>query len=150
MHHKKSPTLTWCRSASCLGGRWSTESGSCPQKQLGLGIQVSRDLVYMAGYNTSLSLSFSPFVVDIGNLKFARGARFSQMEAQERYKEECQRVFDLQNTSVKPQNLYLLTSSMNGLLCHTHTEYYRVVRFSQLMRRAATVEGRVTKSSAGT
>ena len=28
---------------------------------------------------------------------FARGTRFSQMEAQERYKEECQRVFDLQN-----------------------------------------------------
>lgn len=38
--------------------------------------------------------------VDIGNLKFARGARFSQMEAQERYKDECQRVFELQNTFV--------------------------------------------------
>ena len=35
--------------------------------------------------------------VDLKNLKFARGARFSQMEAQEKYREECQRVFDLQN-----------------------------------------------------
>eukprot|EP00731_Ephydatia_muelleri_P031270 Em0022g784a len=34
---------------------------------------------------------------DGAGLKFARGARFSQMEAQEKYKEECQRVFDLQN-----------------------------------------------------
>ena len=31
------------------------------------------------------------------SLKYARGARFSHMEALERYKEECQRVFDLQN-----------------------------------------------------
>ena len=35
--------------------------------------------------------------VDRHNLKFARGAKFSQMEAQEKYKEKCQRVFDLQN-----------------------------------------------------
>ncbi len=35
--------------------------------------------------------------VDMKSLKFARGARFSQMEAQERYREECQRIFDLQN-----------------------------------------------------
>ena len=64
------------------------------------------------------------FVVDIGNLKFARGARFSQMEAQERYKEECQRVFDLQNTSVTL--LYSYTSGMNnnspGLLLCTHIQ----------------------------
>ena len=45
-------------------------------------------------------LVYSSAIVDIGNLKFARGARFSQVEAQERYKEECQRVFDLQNTLV--------------------------------------------------
>lgn len=36
-------------------------------------------------------------VVDVSNLKFARGARFSHMEAQERYKDECQKMFDLQN-----------------------------------------------------
>ena len=29
--------------------------------------------------------------------KFARGNRFSVAEHQERYKEECQRIFDLQN-----------------------------------------------------
>lgn len=29
--------------------------------------------------------------------KFARGSRFSVAEHQERYKEECQRIFDLQN-----------------------------------------------------
>lgn len=34
------------------------------------------------------------------NLKFARGARFSQMEAQERYREDCQKMFDLQNRLV--------------------------------------------------
>lgn len=37
------------------------------------------------------------FVVDMMNLKFARGARFSHMEAQERYRDECQKMFDLQN-----------------------------------------------------
>ena len=42
-------------------------------------------------------LSFSLSAVDRHNLKFARGPKFSQMEAQEKYKEKCQRVFDLQN-----------------------------------------------------
>lgn len=32
--------------------------------------------------------------------KFARGSRFSVAEHQERYKEECQRIFDLQNKCV--------------------------------------------------
>ena len=32
-----------------------------------------------------------------GMSKFARGNRFSVAEHQERYKEECQRIFDLQN-----------------------------------------------------
>jgi hypothetical protein len=32
--------------------------------------------------------------------KFARGNRFSVAEHQERYKEECQRLFDLQNKFV--------------------------------------------------
>ena len=36
-------------------------------------------------------------VVDLMNLKFARGARFSHSEAQERYREECQKMFELQN-----------------------------------------------------
>uniref|UniRef100_A0A1X7TS07 Bromo domain-containing protein n=1 Tax=Amphimedon queenslandica TaxID=400682 RepID=A0A1X7TS07_AMPQE len=35
--------------------------------------------------------------VDVSSLMFARGSRCSQSEAQERYKEECQRVFDIQN-----------------------------------------------------
>jgi len=34
---------------------------------------------------------------DTGISKFARGNRFSTQEHQERYKEECQRIFDLQN-----------------------------------------------------
>ena len=34
---------------------------------------------------------------DTGISKFARGNRFSVAEHQERYKEECQRIFDLQN-----------------------------------------------------
>ena len=46
---------------------------------------------------TPLPPPFLPPPVDRRNLKFARGARFSQMEAQEKYKEECQRVFELQN-----------------------------------------------------
>lgn len=33
--------------------------------------------------------------------KFARGSRFSVAEHQERYKEECQRIFDLQNKYVQ-------------------------------------------------
>lgn len=32
-----------------------------------------------------------------GMTKFSRGNRFSIAEHQERYKEECQRIFDLQN-----------------------------------------------------
>ena len=32
-----------------------------------------------------------------GMSKFARGTRFSVAEHQERYKEECQRLFELQN-----------------------------------------------------
>ena len=95
----------------------------------------------MAAYNT---FSLSAFVVDIGNLKFARGARFSQMEAQERYKEECQRVFDLQNTSVTL--LYWYIGGMNN----GNAECYRALKFYQRMRRAATVGETVMKNSAGT
>ncbi len=40
---------------------------------------------------------FTFVAVDVDSLMFARGTRFSQMEAQERYKEDCQRVFELQN-----------------------------------------------------
>lgn len=36
----------------------------------------------------------------LGMSKFARGNRFSVAEHQERYKEECQRIFDLQNKCV--------------------------------------------------
>lgn len=36
-------------------------------------------------------------LVPAGMSKFARGNRFSAAEHQERYKEECQRIFDLQN-----------------------------------------------------
>ena len=32
--------------------------------------------------------------------KFARGSRFTIAEHQEKYKEECQRIFDLQNRLV--------------------------------------------------
>ena len=95
----------------------------------------------MAAYNT---FSLSAFVVDIGNLKFARGARFSQMEAQERYKEECQRVFDLQNTSVTL--LYWYIDGMNN----GNAECYRALKFFQRTRRAATVVEKVMKSLAGT
>ena len=45
----------------------------------------------------TLSLTRTHTPVDRHNLKFARGPKFSQMEAQEKYKEKCQRVFDLQN-----------------------------------------------------
>lgn len=57
--------------------------------------------------------------VDKMNLKFARGARFSQMEAQERYRDECQKMFDLQNRSVGADSPSLLLSfSLSpGLLC---------------------------------
>ncbi len=34
------------------------------------------------------------------NLKFARGAKFSHMEAQERYRDECHKMFDLQNRCI--------------------------------------------------
>ena len=39
-------------------------------------------------------------IADKMNLKFARGAKFSHMEAQERYRDECQKMFDLQNRCV--------------------------------------------------
>ena len=35
-----------------------------------------------------------------GMTKFARGNRFSVAEHQEKYKEECHRIFELQNRSV--------------------------------------------------
>lgn len=40
--------------------------------------------------------------------KFARGSRFSVAEHQERYKEECQRIFDLQNKCDFSWILYVL------------------------------------------
>lgn len=40
-----------------------------------------------------------------GMSKFARGSRFTIAEHQERYKEECQRIFDLQNKSVIDSNV---------------------------------------------
>ena len=47
-------------------------------------------------------------VVDLMNLKFARGARFSHSEAQERYREECQKMFELQNRLDKVVVVFLL------------------------------------------
>lgn len=47
---------------------------------------------YLFTLSTSIFLS--------GWSKFARGNRFSVAEHQERYKEECQRIFDLQNKLV--------------------------------------------------
>ena len=39
--------------------------------------------------------------------KFARGNRFSVAEHQERYKEECQRIFDLQNRQGYMESRYI-------------------------------------------
>ena len=36
-------------------------------------------------------------VYNAGWVKFARGNRYSAAEHMERYKEECQRIFELQN-----------------------------------------------------
>lgn len=44
-----------------------------------------------------MSPSLHAHTADRMNLKFARGAKFSHMEAQERYRDECQKMFDLQN-----------------------------------------------------
>lgn len=48
--------------------------------------------------------------------KFARGSRFSVAEHQERYKEECQRIFDLQN---KWGSYFHFKESLNFLSEHT-------------------------------
>lgn len=48
--------------------------------------------------------------------KFARGSRFSVAEHQERYKEECQRIFDLQN---KWDSLFYFKGLLHFLSEHT-------------------------------
>ena len=37
--------------------------------------------------------------------KFARGNRYSQMEYQEKYKEECRKIFEVQNKSLASNHL---------------------------------------------
>lgn len=50
--------------------------------------------------------------------KFARGSRFSVAEHQERYKEECQRIFDLQNKYVQYCGKFKLErSSILDMFC---------------------------------
>ena len=53
--------------------------------------------------------------VDISSLMFARGSRCSQSEAQERYKEECQRVFDIQNKYAIELSYYILSYTVRVL-----------------------------------
>ena len=50
--------------------------------------------------------------MDVNSLMFARGTRCSQMEAQERYKEDCQRVFELQNKYIHIPLHYILHTLM--------------------------------------
>ncbi|XP_064405397.1 uncharacterized protein LOC135350513 isoform X3 [Halichondria panicea] len=52
--------------------------------------------------------------LDMKSLKFARGARFSQMEAQERYREECQRIFDLQNEVLRSNDVLSTDEESSG------------------------------------
>ena len=59
-----------------------------------------------------LCLHECTYTADRMNLKFARGARFSHMEAQERYRDECQKMFDLQNRCVIIPSSLLLTCSV--------------------------------------
>lgn len=51
--------------------------------------------------------------------KFACGSRFSVAEHQERYKEECQRVFDLQNKCV-----LVLQKIQSGKVGESKTLFY--------------------------
>ena len=71
--------------------------------------------------------------------KFARGSRFSVAEHQERYKEECQRIFDLQNKW--DSYLDLFTCVITGLLSeHTlssfslsHPHHHRVLESTEVL-----------------
>ena len=70
-------------------------------KEFGVPEEVTMSIIISCGL---ISFRFSKFTelshitaADVNSLMFARGTRFSQMEAQEVYKEECRRVFELQH-----------------------------------------------------
>jgi hypothetical protein len=46
--------------------------------------------------------------------KFARGSRYSQMEYQEKYKEDCRKIFELQNKSLKSNHLTSTDNETSG------------------------------------
>ncbi|MEQ2168208.1 hypothetical protein GOODEAATRI_011942, partial [Goodea atripinnis] len=64
--------------------------------------------------------------------KFARGSRFSVAEHQERYKEECQRIFDLQNnalsTSSHKDDDTSSVTSLNSSATGRRLKIYRTFR----------------------
>jgi transcription initiation factor TFIID subunit 1 len=46
--------------------------------------------------------------------KFARGNRYSQMEYQEKYKEDCRKIFEVQNKSLASNNLPSTDNETSG------------------------------------
>lgn len=46
--------------------------------------------------------------------KFARGNRYSQMEYQEKYKEDCRKIFEVQNKSLASNHLTSTDNETSG------------------------------------
>ena len=46
--------------------------------------------------------------------KFARGNRYSQIEYQEKYKEECRKIFEVQNKSLASNHLMSTDNETSG------------------------------------
>ena len=46
--------------------------------------------------------------------KFARGSRYSQMEFQEKYKEDCRKIFETQNKSLASNHLTSTDNETSG------------------------------------
>lgn len=84
------------RSTASLAGRWWTSCGPCPPRQPRLEAVDVGDLAHQLSLLGRDMLPCPPPVPVVGSFKFARG-RLLHLTTQERYKEECQHVFDLQN-----------------------------------------------------
>ena len=52
--------------------------------------------------------------VSAGMAKFARGSRYSQMEYQEKYKEDCRKIFEAQNKSLATGHLTSTDNETSG------------------------------------
>lgn len=59
------------------------------------------------------SIIYIPFFI-AGMAKFARGSRYSQMEYQEKYKEDCRKIFEAQNKVLSSAHLTSTDNETSG------------------------------------